>query len=108
MQKGLPKAILDVSTRWGSTFDMLDRLLKLKSACIELDGVIPQLHLSADAWSAMEDLHESMKPARMATNRLQSAKITAGDLLAEFELLIKVNVLCNKCFEVCVFRFMNL
>ena len=72
---------------------MLDRLLKLKSACIELDGVIPQLHLSADAWSAMEDLYESMKPARMATNRLQSAKITAGDLLAEFELLIKVNVM---------------
>ena len=108
VQKGLPKAILNVSTRWDSTFDMLDCLLKLKSACIELDGVIPQLHLSADAWSAMEDLHESMKPAHMATNRLQSAKITAGDLLAEFELLITVNVLCNECFEVCVFRFMNL
>ena len=90
VQKGLPKAILDIVTRCGSTFDMLDRFLNLKSACIDLAGIIPQLQLSSDVWVAIEELHSCMRPAQMATARLQSQKITAGDLLAEFEVLIKV------------------
>ena len=40
VEKGLSKVILDVTMRWGSTFDMLDCLLNLKSACIDLAGII--------------------------------------------------------------------
>ena len=40
VQKGLSKVILDVTMRWGSTFDMLDCLLNLKSACIDPAGII--------------------------------------------------------------------
>ena len=87
VQKGLPKAILDVTTRLGSTYDMLIRLLNSKSACIDLADIIPQLQLSSDVWDAVEELHSCVRPAQMAAARLQSPKITAGDLLAEFEVL---------------------
>ena len=39
----------------------------------------------------MEEHHSCMRPARMATARLQSPKITAGDQLEEFEVLIEVS-----------------
>lgn len=49
------KAVIDVPTHWESTFNMLNRLLKLKYACVELSDTYEELKLSPSNWEILEN-----------------------------------------------------
>ena len=67
------------------------------------------LHLAPEAWASIENLHANMRPARMTTSRLQSNKITAGDLLAEWEVLLRVSKGMSACSSKkhCIILFLD-
>lgn len=71
-------AMLDCVTRWHSTFDMLQRLLELKEYCEQIKD--NDLKLSESVWAKMIELINVLKPARIATKRLQSELLLLGDL----------------------------
>lgn len=52
----LKKAILDVETRWGSKYDMLNRLLELKPTCLDLADTFKELKLSNIEWTSIEKM----------------------------------------------------
>ena len=106
------KPILDVPTRWGSSYDMLERLLVLKSIIRDFGSFIEDFDLSAEDWLGLELLKNDMEAPRRATIHLQDRHMTAGALLAEWELMecicerhegslfsfnLKVALLSRKC-----------
>ena len=72
----LRKPILNSSTRWHSTYDMLHHLLLLKDFC--LDEANPNLHLLATTWDAFFML-AILELAKIATMSLQYEQLTFGD-----------------------------
>ncbi|CAI6375567.1 unnamed protein product [Macrosiphum euphorbiae] len=75
-QKG---AIIDVETRWCSKFDMLKRLLDLKSTCVDLCDTFKELKLTENEWSSIEKMLQALSPAKTATIELQKETLTLGD-----------------------------
>lgn len=74
--ENLKMPVLDVATRWGSTYDMIDSLLELKSFCEELGD---EFFLSESDWSALEKLRRTLKPAKLCTIELQKEQLNLGD-----------------------------
>lgn len=75
------KPKLDVATRWNSTADMLDSLVKLKDFCIEFSSINPHakaLHLSSEEWKFIEEYLQSLMPSKIATLRLQEEQLALG------------------------------
>lgn len=81
-----PKPILDVPTRWGSTYDMIERLLVLKPIIFDFGKLNEAIKLEEE-WFAMENLDTHMKAPRNASIRIQDRSLTFGALLAEWELM---------------------
>lgn len=50
------KAIIDVETRWGSSCDMLNRLLELKDVCKDVSDTFKELNVTDDQWQKTEIL----------------------------------------------------
>eukprot|EP00102_Acyrthosiphon_pisum_P019235 XP_016656445.1 PREDICTED: uncharacterized protein LOC107882526 [Acyrthosiphon pisum] len=73
------RAIIDVETRWCSKFDMLKRLLDLKSTCVDLSDTFKELKLSENEWSSIEKMLQALSPAKTATIELQKETLTLGD-----------------------------
>lgn len=48
------KAIIDVETRWGSSCDMLNRLLELKEVCKDVSDTFNELNVTDDQWRKTE------------------------------------------------------
>lgn len=48
------KAIIDVETRWGSSCDMLNRLLELKEVCKDVSDTFNELNVTDDQWQKTE------------------------------------------------------
>ena len=62
--------IMDVSTRWNSTFDMLDRLIHLKDYVKRLLSTTTSLasvKLTREEWDEIEELRDFLKPFKTAT-----------------------------------------
>lgn len=49
------KAILDVPTRWGSTYDMLLRLQRLKKVCSDLSETYKELCMNNAEWNMIDN-----------------------------------------------------
>lgn len=49
------KAIFDVPTRWGSTYDMLLRLHKLRKVCSDLSETYKELCMNDSEWNMIEN-----------------------------------------------------
>jgi hypothetical protein len=71
--KNLPR---DVTTRWNSTFDMLDFVLKYRVA---IDGITDKHKLGLSSyglddheWVLLEQLHDVLKVCRVCSTRDQS------------------------------------
>lgn len=75
----LKKPVIDCPTRWSSTYDMLQRLIELRSFCIDFAPSTKDLHLSVNEWESIKSVVLSLKPAKEATLFLQRSQITIGD-----------------------------
>jgi len=62
--------VLDVSTRWGSSFDMLESVLAVEYA-VAHDSKGDLLCPTDEEWQLVEDVIEALRPAREATIILQ-------------------------------------
>ncbi|RVE42487.1 hypothetical protein evm_012859 [Chilo suppressalis] len=71
------KPILDITTRWHSTLDMLERLIELREYCSSNPGEI--LFVAPTTWDALHDLINALKPAKVLTKLLQEEQLTLGD-----------------------------
>ena len=79
-------AIIDQSTRWGSTYLMIERILQLKS--ILSDMANPDLTMSDDHWEQVENLKEILSYPFLVTKKLQCSNLTPGSFLKEWKMLI--------------------
>lgn len=78
-KEGKSAPVLDVETRWGSTYDMLASVRSLKDFTEEMDEDFKP-RLSASDWARIDLIIESLKPAREATTQLQENQLLLGDL----------------------------
>lgn len=74
-------AILDQPTRWGSTYQMVDRLLELKPV---LQDIAIEPSFTEAQWAQVESLKGVLGPAYSATLQLQSEHLTPGQFLKEW------------------------
>lgn len=81
--------ILDMATRWGSTYLMIKRLLQLKELVQDLAAASPELVLGEEDWEKLDALATTLQQPYDVTIRLQSANITPGSFLKEWSALKK-------------------
>ena len=79
-------AILDQATKWGSTYTMLERLLELKPAL--LDIAHPDASMSEAQWNHVKDLEALLRHPFLTTKKLQAADLTPGAFFKEWKKLL--------------------
>jgi bifunctional polynucleotide phosphatase/kinase len=71
--------VLDMDTRWGSIYMMVDRLIEVKSSVQELAGIgNKNLFLTNAQWEQAEELRDILQKAFEVTKKLQFDDITPG------------------------------
>ncbi|KAL5246159.1 hypothetical protein ACI65C_013567 [Semiaphis heraclei] len=75
-------AIRDIETRWSSVYDMLLRLCELKDFCLEFQETMPELLISISNWNRIEEMVDTLKPAKIGLVQLQKEDITLSDFFA--------------------------
>jgi hypothetical protein len=76
--------VVDVVTRWWSTFSMCERLLVLKQALqsVAVDNQIPAAKILTDTdWEVIELIHKVLKPFKSAQTVLKGEKYTTVSLV---------------------------
>ena len=81
-------AILDQPTRWGSTYQIVDRLLELKPV---LQDIAIEPSFTEAQWAQVESLKGVLGPAYSATLQLQSEHLTPGQFLKKNGWLQNIN-----------------
>lgn len=79
---GMKKPLLDCPTRWGSTFDMLERFFALKEVISEEPN--NDLFFPVHKWPILVDVIKSLKPSKVLTLKLQTEQLTLGDFYGEW------------------------
>lgn len=82
----LKKPLLDVCTRWNSTYVMLKGLLEYKDYCNNNVGI---LSLSEEEWKKIHDIVEALGPVYAATIKLQGSQLLLGDF---YKLWIQLKI----------------
>lgn len=82
--KELSLPSLDCVTRWGSTFDMVESVFKLRNFLHRKftwssTKEKTDYYLKEAQWSAVEAFLEDLRPARKATIKLQAQNLTLGE-----------------------------
>lgn len=75
----LKKPVIDTSTRWMSTSQMIRRLLELREFCDDL--LTEPNSFTSDDWANAADIVHALAPAEEATKRLQNEQLVMGDFL---------------------------
>lgn len=73
------KPLIDVETRWHSSLDMIESLLRLKNFCKEMEKMDQKFYIPEEEWNMLEDLYEALLPSRVATKIFQSEQLLPGD-----------------------------
>jgi hypothetical protein len=81
-QKGFKMAIVDVVTRWNSTYLMLKRLVELRDFCDEYKSFDKNLSLTEDQWNKIINLLEILRPVAELTSRLQYEQLDVSQFIA--------------------------
>ena len=68
--------------RWGSKVDMLICLRLLKEFCDNNCEAFPDLKLSKEQWSEINQLIAELMPSKKSTKMFQSEQLTLGDFYA--------------------------
>ncbi|KAM9329115.1 LOW QUALITY PROTEIN: uncharacterized protein PAF06_019636 [Gastrophryne carolinensis] len=79
-------AILDQTTRWGSTYLMVKRLLELKDFIEEMDN--ENIALTESQWTQTKELENLLSHPFTVTKRLQCDDLTLGKFLLEWKRLL--------------------
>lgn len=86
------KPILDVTTRWNSTFEMLDSAFKMKAALAilcENDPVFRSLKLTSDDWQLLKKILDFLKYFKVVSDKICGEKyITLPIAIIAFNLLL--------------------
>jgi Domain of unknown function (DUF4413) len=87
---------LDVSTRWNSTFHMLERAIFYRSAFESLSAMDNNYiyYPTDDEWSRIGEIHEILKPFYTITNLFSGRDYPTANLY--FENVWKVQILLSK------------
>ena len=78
--------LIDMATRWGSTYLMLERLLELK--CVVQDLGSQESHLSEKEWMELKEMVEILKCPHTATVALQKQDLTPGQCLLHWKQVV--------------------
>lgn len=78
--KGLPKPILDVSTRWCSTHAMLESMLKLKTFVQELALANEDFATTDDFWGEITDTEQVLKFITITMKQFESENLILSDV----------------------------
>ena len=82
--------LIDMPTRWGSTFLMLQRLLDLKSFIQDLGS--QDSYLTESEWSEVKMMVDVLQIPHAATISLQKQDLTPGECLLQWrEVMFKLN-----------------
>ncbi|KAM9301722.1 LOW QUALITY PROTEIN: uncharacterized protein PAF06_014937 [Gastrophryne carolinensis] len=79
-------AILDQTTRWGSTYLMVKRLLELKDFIEEMDN--ENIAITESQWTQTKELENLLSHPFTVTKRLQCDDLTPGKFLLEWKRLL--------------------
>ncbi|CAI6375595.1 unnamed protein product [Macrosiphum euphorbiae] len=74
----LRKPVIDIPTRWNSTYDMLKSLTNLKDFYYDHSDII-EINISDYDWNCFTTILTSLEPAKVATIKLQNNAVTLGD-----------------------------
>lgn len=74
----LGKPQIDVTTRWNSTFVMLQKFLQFKEFC----GANMKESLAEKEWDSIKEIVAALKPVYEATMKLQEEQLILGDFYA--------------------------
>lgn len=75
----LPK--IDVVTRWGSTFEMIESVFAYKDFYMEIGEQCVPLKLEKEDWNVMEEFVSAYKFLHAATKSFQKPDLLMGDML---------------------------
>jgi len=70
-KEGHSMPVLDVTTRWGSSFDMADSVFTLREYIVAYETDDHRLCLTDEDWDKLKEVIEALRPAREATTTLQ-------------------------------------
>ena len=73
----MPQPVLDVATRWNSTYTMLSKLLQFEFFCDR--HLKSSMRLSSTEWANLRTLVKILEPVYRATEKLQSTQLFMGD-----------------------------
>lgn len=87
-QADLPFARLDQLTRWSSTYNMLQSLLKLEEFCKENSDTIPSLKVPDAKWKAFKAISAVLEPLAKLTTELQAENLFATDFVLKWKAMV--------------------
>ena len=78
------RPILDITTRWASTYLMIKRLFELRESIGELSLLSLELHISLAMCSSLEDMRSVLEIPYSVTVNLQAESLTSEAFLKEW------------------------
>ena len=80
-------AIMDQATQWGSTYNMVKRIVKLRPVLTDMEN--PDVTLTELQWKKVEELEDLLRLSFKVTKKLQEEYLTPGMFLKEWKMYLE-------------------